>query len=123
VRLPVALTLQLLTPVRTVSYRLARLSILVHAEPNAALIAASIPVLRILLRDVRRTYLASSSRTAGRYLQSNEHSQFQSNRDVKGTQLRTVAAEVDNDSETSILPLQDIELEQRERYVKGTCKK
>ncbi|KAI6781478.1 Thermolabile hemolysin-like protein [Emericellopsis cladophorae] len=82
-------TLQLLIPVRAVSYKLARLSILVHAEPNAALIAASIPVLRILVRD--------------------------SNRDVKGTQLRTVAAEADNDSEMSILPLQDIELEQSER--------
>ncbi|KAG9256600.1 uncharacterized protein F5Z01DRAFT_479520 [Emericellopsis atlantica] len=101
------------------SYKLARLSILVHAEPNAALIAACIPVLRILLRDVRKTYFSSSSRTAGRYLQSNEHSGFQSNRDVKGTELRTLAAEADNDSETSILPLQDIAPEQQRAVCQG----
>lgn len=52
-----------------VSRRLAVLSIWIHAEPNATIIAASIPVLRVLLRDAR-AYYARKYRSGSKYLKS-----------------------------------------------------
>ncbi|KAI8215276.1 hypothetical protein K4K53_009318 [Colletotrichum sp. SAR 10_77] len=58
-----------------VSRRLAVLSIWIHAEPNATIIAASIPVLRVLLRDAR-AYYARKYRSGSKYLKS--EGEFQS---------------------------------------------
>lgn len=70
-----------------------------EAEPNTTVIAASIPVLRVLFRDISRTYYGSSSGANG-YLRSNPQSQFPPNNDaatVSGTKLG------DESSERSIL--------------------
>ncbi|KAI8273154.1 hypothetical protein K4K60_011263 [Colletotrichum sp. SAR11_57] len=66
-----------------VSRRLAVLSIWIHAEPNATIIAASIPVLRVLLRDAR-AYYARKYRSGSKYLKS--EGEFQS-----GTTSRAAA--------------------------------
>ncbi|KAI8162631.1 hypothetical protein K4K54_010358 [Colletotrichum sp. SAR 10_86] len=65
------------------SRRLAVLSIWIHAEPNATIIAASIPVLRVLLRDAR-AYYARKYRSGSKYLKS--EGEFQS-----GTTSRAAA--------------------------------
>ncbi|KAK4450271.1 hypothetical protein QBC34DRAFT_297507 [Podospora aff. communis PSN243] len=87
------------------SYRLARLSILIHAEPNAAIVASSIPVLRILLRDIVRQYGSYGTPGAGGksspYIKSSHHSTFHGH---KGTSSAVVTAmRPDDGSETSIL--------------------
>ncbi|KAF9872408.1 hypothetical protein CkaCkLH20_10235 [Colletotrichum karsti] len=51
------------------SRRLAVLSIWIHAEPNATIVAASIPVLRVLLRDAR-AYYAAKYRSGSKYIKS-----------------------------------------------------
>ncbi|RKU42915.1 hypothetical protein DL546_002653 [Coniochaeta pulveracea] len=82
-----------------IPYRLSMLFIWGEAEPNTTVIAASIPVLRVLFRDISRTYYGSSSGANG-YLRSNPQSQFPPNNDaatVSGTKLG------DESSERSIL--------------------
>lgn len=84
----------------TVSYRLCRLTIWIHAEPNAAIVAACIPVLRILFRDVARSYGGDygSNDKGGKYIKSTTRSTFH------GTSTATAtAAKHDDDSEASIL--------------------
>lgn len=56
--------------------RLSLLFIWGQAEPNVTVIAASIPVLRVLFRDLHRTRYGGSSRAAGTYLKSDNHSKF-----------------------------------------------
>ncbi|KAL0933467.1 uncharacterized protein CTRU02_212430 [Colletotrichum truncatum] len=51
------------------SRRLAVLSIWINAEPNATIIAASIPVLRVLLRDAK-AYYAGKYRSGSHYIKS-----------------------------------------------------
>ncbi|KAF6811312.1 hypothetical protein CMUS01_13294 [Colletotrichum musicola] len=51
------------------SRRLAVLSIWIHAEPNATIVAASIPVLRVLLRDAK-AYYAGKYRSGSKYIKS-----------------------------------------------------
>lgn len=88
------------------SYRLARLSIWIHAEPNAAIVAASIPVLRILFRDIARQYGSygtpgASGQKSGQWIKSSQHSTFHSSRGVGG--VVTPAPKADDGSEASIL--------------------
>ncbi|TEA11970.1 hypothetical protein C8034_v007095 [Colletotrichum sidae] len=51
------------------SRKLAILSIWIHAEPNAAIVACSIPVLRVLLRDAK-AYYAGRYRSGSHYIKS-----------------------------------------------------
>lgn len=90
----------LTTGILPVSRALATLSIYIHAEPNAAIIAASIPVLRTLLRDVKNFYSNSRTGATGKYIRSNPHSKFH-----EGVVSVTGASGTngDNDSENGIL--------------------
>ncbi|KAM7213127.1 hypothetical protein V8F06_011499 [Rhypophila decipiens] len=85
------------------SYRLATLSIWIHAEPNAAIVASCIPVLRIFFRDVARSYggYGGSGDKGGKYLKSTTKSTFHG--DSTATATAAAAAKPDDDSETSIL--------------------
>ncbi|KAK4212306.1 hypothetical protein QBC37DRAFT_288319 [Rhypophila decipiens] len=85
------------------SYRLATLSIWIHAEPNAAIVASCIPVLRIFFRDVARSYggYGRSGDKGGKYLKSTTKSTFHG--DSTATATAVAAAKPDDDSETSIL--------------------
>jgi hypothetical protein len=71
-----------------------------EAEPNTTVIAASIPVLRVLFRDISRTYYGSSTGAHG-YLRSNPQSQFPAN---NNTTITVSEAKLgDESSERSIL--------------------
>lgn len=64
----------------TQSDRLSLLFIWGQAEPNATIIAASIPVLRVFFRDLHRTkYGSSKVESTGTYLKSDNHSKFPQN--------------------------------------------
>ncbi|KAH8895275.1 hypothetical protein GQ53DRAFT_820113 [Thozetella sp. PMI_491] len=85
------------------SYRLADLSIWIHAEADAALVACSIPALRVLFRDFKKYFTTSSrSRSNGQqYIRSNQQSKFHGGMNSSIAGATTVKP--DNDSETSIL--------------------
>ncbi|OIW27870.1 hypothetical protein CONLIGDRAFT_646091 [Coniochaeta ligniaria NRRL 30616] len=83
-----------------IPYRLSLLFIWGQAEPNATVIAASIPVLRVLFRDISRTmYGNSGGRTANGYLRSDTHSKFNHN----NTNVTTGETKLDDSSDKSIL--------------------
>lgn len=78
---------------------------MVNAEPNAAIIACSIPVLRTLFRDIARQYYASGrtgGNSGGQYIKSNEQCSFPGA--ITTTKSIVTAAKPDYSSETSILP-------------------
>lgn len=91
--------------VSPVGHNLAVLSIWIEAEPNATIIAASIPVLRVLFRDAQK-YMSSNSAGARYHLES--HTQkgsrggFPSHVDTKSNAKTTITNQ-DHSSETSIL--------------------
>jgi hypothetical protein len=85
-----------------VSYRLAELSIWIPAEPNATIVAASIPVLRVLFRDVKKRY-GSKGPLGNGYLRSDGGSKFHNGTSGHVAEVSS-AVKGDNDSETSILP-------------------
>lgn len=72
-----------------------------QAEPSTTVIAASIPVLRVLFRDISRTYYGSSTGANG-YLRSDPQSQFPPNNNNATTASETKLG--DESSERSILP-------------------
>lgn len=79
------------------------LSIWIEAEPNATIVAASIPVLRLLFRDVKNSL--SSSQSPGSYLRSNNQSKFHASSNVQSnsTAKGQMTERDDNSSERSIL--------------------
>lgn len=86
---------------KDIPYRLSMLFIWGEAEPNTTVIAASIPVLRVLFRDISRTYYGSSTGANG-YLRSNPQSQFPANNN--NTTITVSEAKMDDESsERSIL--------------------
>jgi len=90
-----------------VSYRLARLSIWIHAEPNSAIVASSIPVRRILFRDMVRQYgsygTPGTSGKSGQYIKSDQQSSFRGG--LGSSNAVVTALKPDDGSETSILTL------------------
>jgi hypothetical protein len=72
-----------------------------QAEPSTTVIAASIPVLRVLFRDISRTYYGSSTGANG-YLRSDPQSQFPPANNNAITVSETKLG--DESSERSILP-------------------
>ncbi|KAK3316523.1 hypothetical protein B0H66DRAFT_297192 [Apodospora peruviana] len=85
------------------SHRLANLSLWIHAEPNAAIVASSIPVLRILFRDVVNKY-GTPNGVSGQYIKSNQQSTFHGG--VASSSAAVTAVKGDDSSETSILAQQ-----------------
>lgn len=57
-----------------VQYNLISFWIFSLAEPNATLIAACVPVLRVMFRDAKTTYYRSKSPSTGGYVKQNNHS-------------------------------------------------
>ncbi|KXH60612.1 hypothetical protein CNYM01_00089 [Colletotrichum nymphaeae SA-01] len=92
------------------SRRLAVLSIWIHAEPNATIVAASIPVLRVLIRDVAKSF-ASYHPSAAHYVKSDGVFQSASLPNVRATSINS-----DHDSETVILPISKAGMEADDRY-------
>jgi hypothetical protein len=74
----------------------------VEAEPNATIVAASIPVLRILFRDISN--YVTNSPAVGSYLKSNNRSNFHTNVSVGvNTATDPTSVNQDDNSEKSIL--------------------
>ncbi|KAK1507430.1 hypothetical protein CTAM01_02542 [Colletotrichum tamarilloi] len=92
------------------SRRLAVLSIWIHAEPNATIVAASIPVLRVLIRDVAKSF-ASYHPSAAHYVKSDGVFQSANLSNVRATSINS-----DHDSETVILPIFKPGTEADDRY-------
>ncbi|KXH32856.1 hypothetical protein CSIM01_04349 [Colletotrichum simmondsii] len=92
------------------SRRLAVLSIWIHAEPNATIIAASIPVLRVLIRDVAKSF-ASYHPSAAHYVKSDGVFQSANLPEIRATSINS-----DHDSETVILPIFKPGMEADDRY-------
>ncbi|KAH7362754.1 hypothetical protein B0T11DRAFT_328790 [Plectosphaerella cucumerina] len=97
-----------------IPYRLSMVFIWGQAEPNATIIAASIPVLRVLFRDIHRSKYGNSSEGVGKrgptsgsgggFLRSNNESKFHRNGTTAGHRLSgSEQNEDDGDSERSIL--------------------
>ncbi|RDW73466.1 hypothetical protein BP6252_07373 [Coleophoma cylindrospora] len=83
-------------------HNLAVLSIWIEAEPNATIIAASIPILRILFRDFQR--YVTNSPSAGSYLKSNQRSGFHTHVSARDdTKVDATVIVQDNESERGIL--------------------
>ncbi|KAK7952814.1 uncharacterized protein PG986_008542 [Apiospora aurea] len=57
-----------------VKYNLVIFWIFTLAEPNATIIAACVPVLRVLFKDARKRYYGSESPLTGRYIRPSNHS-------------------------------------------------
>ncbi|KAK1447391.1 hypothetical protein CMEL01_09230 [Colletotrichum melonis] len=93
-----------------VSRRLAVLTIWIHAEPNATIVAASIPVLRVLIRDVAKSF-ASYHPSAAHYVKSDGVFQSANLSNVRATSINS-----DHDSETMILPIFKPGTEADDRY-------
>lgn len=93
-----------------VSRRLAVLSIWIHAEPNATIVAASIPVLRVLIRDVAKSF-ASYHPSAAHYVKSDGVFQSANLPNVRATSINS-----DHDSETVILPISKPDMVADDRY-------
>ncbi|KAK8041673.1 hypothetical protein PG993_006196 [Apiospora rasikravindrae] len=54
-------------------YNLVIFWIFTLAEPNATIVAACVPVIRVLFKDARKRYYASESPSAGRYVRPSNH--------------------------------------------------
>jgi hypothetical protein len=74
------------------------------AEPNATIIAACIPVLRVLFRSVQDSKSAYTSPASGGYIKSNNHSRFHPGAGTgSGTGTDNHATNIDGGSDRSIL--------------------